>query len=125
MKIYFVIVGILIFLLGLYLLYRRFYFLKHSKLAEGKILSYEQRKFDNSIVYHPVITFKLEDGHISTFTSVAGSGWKQFPEGQTISVRYLPEKPQEAFINSFLHFWAAPVGCMVLGSAGITVMFVN
>ena len=74
MKVYFVIVGMLIFLLGLYLLYRRIYFLKHSALAEGKIVSYERRTLDGTRAYHPIIRFTLENGHVFTFTSVAGSG---------------------------------------------------
>jgi Protein of unknown function (DUF3592) len=124
MKVYFLIVGSLVFLLGIYLLYRRIYFLIHSQSILGKVISYEARTFDDSQVFYPVITFMLGNNQEYTFTSVAGSGQKQYPEGHVVTVRYLPEKPQDAFINSFLHFWAAPVGCIVLGSAGIAVLFV-
>ncbi len=124
MKVYFFIVGILILCLGLYLLYRRLSFLKKSQLTEGQIISYEARKIKQGYVYHPIVSFNLEQA-VYTFISPAARGWKQYPEGHLVPVRYLPEKPQEAFINSFLHFWAAPLGCMVLGCAGIAVMFVK
>jgi hypothetical protein len=107
MKVYFLIVGILITLVGLYLLYRRIYFLLHAQSAKGKVVSYEVRSFDDdSQDFYPVIRFSLEDG-------------------QEVPILYLPSRPQDAFIHSFLHFWAAPLGFLVLGSAGIATMFVG
>jgi hypothetical protein len=126
MKVYFLIVGILITLVGLYLLYRRIYFLLHAQSAKGKVVSYEVRSFDDdSQDFYPVIRFSLEDGQEYTFTSVAALNKKQYPEGQEVPILYLPSRPQDAFIHSFLHFWAAPLGFLVLGSAGIATMFVG
>ena len=122
MKVYFLIVSTLILVLGFYLLYRRLRFINKSQLMEGEIISYEARRLKQGYVYHPVVTFSVEQ-QTYTFTSPAGSGWKQYADGQTVSVRYSPEHPSDAFIDSFLHFWAAPVGCIVLGSAGIAVVF--
>ncbi len=124
MKIYFALVGCLILSLGIYLLYRRITFLKKAQSIEGKVISYEARRHKQGYIYHPVIQFHVEQ-NIYSFTSPAGSGWKQYPEGQAVPVRYHLDNPQNAFIDSFLHFWAAPVGCMVLGIAGVAVIFVK
>lgn len=37
------------------------------------------------------------------------------PIGSVVNLRYLPEAPEQAFIVSFLHMWAAPVGLLALG----------
>jgi hypothetical protein len=124
MKMYFFIVGSLIALVGFYLLYRRIYLLLHGQSTLGTVMSYEVRSLDDSQSFHPIIRFNLEDGQEYTFTSVAALSTKQYPEGQEVPIRYLSSRPQEAFISSFLHFWAAPVACLVLGGAGIAVMFI-
>jgi hypothetical protein len=125
LRIYFLVVGSLILVWGFWLLYRRLALLTHSKLAKGVVTSYQVRESDGTKVYLPVVSFIADDSHTYEFTSVAGGNSRPHPEGHSVPVRYNPTRPNEAFIDSFLHFWAAPLACIVLGVAGVAVIFVR
>ena len=42
--------------------------------------------------------------------------------GATVRVRYLPSNPTVAYIQSFLHMWAAPVACALLGIGALAAL---
>jgi hypothetical protein len=124
-RLYCALVGSVLLAVGFYLLYRRLVLFKHSSLVEGVVVSYEGRDNDGGKIYHPIVNFTATDGKAYEFVSVAGSGSRPHLGSHPVQVRYNPNHPKEAFIDSFLHFWAAPLGCIVLGVAGVAVVFVK
>jgi hypothetical protein len=42
-----------------------------------------------------------------------------------VRVLYLPANPRRAYIDSFLHMWAAPVALALLGAAGLYAPWVR
>jgi Protein of unknown function (DUF3592) len=124
MRFYFAFIGTLLLGLGFYLLYRRLILFKHSSLAEGTLKSYEARENDGTY-YHLVVAFTSQDGNQYEFVSVAGSGSRPYPEGHRLRVRYNSLNPKEAFIDSFLHFWAGPLAFIVLGIGGFVAVLVK
>jgi hypothetical protein len=120
-RIYFAVVGIALSILGIVLLYRRLRLLKRSSFATGKLVSYLVKSGSEPYqkYYHPIVTFQDSRGNDHTFTSVAGYDFEKYPQGKDLRIRYDASNPDDAFIDSFLHFWSAPFAVILLGIGGI------
>ena len=83
----------------------------------GRVVDYKISAIDESTSYQPVVEFFDKQGTLRSFTS--GAGWNDpRPKiGAEVTVCYLQADPNTAYIQSFLHLWAAPVACAVLGLA--------
>jgi hypothetical protein len=123
LKLYFLMMGISLLVLGFILFYRRLVAWK-GVTAVGHVAGHELRTIDDSTTYLPIIVFFDQQGKEIRFTSVAG-GSAQNPKIETeVRVCYLRSNPEIAYINSFLHMWAAPVACAILGLAAFAAIWV-
>jgi hypothetical protein len=115
MRLYFAFFAAVLIGGALWLLLRRVSVASSGRNTTGTIVAFESREDDGSVHYLPVVTFTDHRGNSHRFTSVAGSSEQSPPLGSSVAVRYLPQSPEQAFIVSFLHMWAAPLGMFVLG----------
>jgi hypothetical protein len=115
MRLYFAFCAAVLIASALWLLLRRLSVAASGRNATGTIVAFETREDDGSLHYLLVVTFTDHRGSSHRFTSVAGSSKQLPPLGSSVTVRYLPQSPERAFIVSFLHMWAAPLGMFVLG----------
>lgn len=74
---------------------------------------------DDTIYFLPIVEFRDSRGTPHRFTSVAGRSSATPVVGTAVSVRYLPGNPEVAYIQTFLHMWAAPLAFAVLGAAAL------
>ncbi|MGA3371763.1 MAG: DUF3592 domain-containing protein [Terracidiphilus sp.] len=97
-------------------------FLLRSIEVEGKILRLERSKdyYEFGHTFAPVFTFAAVDGTKYTVTSNVGSDPPGFTEGQSVRVRYKPECPENARINTFFQIWGTVIG---FGYAGMFCLF--
>lgn len=115
MRLYFAFFAAVLIAGALWLLLRRLSVAASGRNTTGTIVAFESREDDGSLHYLPVVTFTDHRGNSHRFTSVAGSSEQRPPLGSSVTVRYLPQSPERAFIVSFLHMWAAPLGMFALG----------
>lgn len=59
-------------------------------------------------VYCPIVEFSLPSGEKITFTSSYGTRPASHKIGQSVTVRYDPDNPQSADIDSTVSFWLFP-----------------
>jgi hypothetical protein len=59
--------------------------------------------------YHPVLRFKTVDGRDVTSISSSGHWCKTWQNGDTLLVRYNPEKPQWTEIDTLWNLWGGPL----------------
>ena len=122
MRAYLGLVGSVLLAAGAWLLFRRIALRLRSAVTQGVIITYETRRTEDGEVYLPVVSFQVEGGGAHQFTSVAGSD-RRPTVGSSVAVRYNRVNPADALIDSFLHYWAAPLGLLVLGAAGVWAWF--
>jgi hypothetical protein len=67
----------------------------------------------------PVIRFLTEKKEWITFRSVIGSYPPDYKEGDEVNVRFLPDKPEIAEIDSIRTLLYLPLGFLVLSIAGV------
>jgi hypothetical protein len=95
--------------LAAWLTWRRVAVLLSGGTAEGMVTEHERREIDESVGFHPVVTFVDHNGLRRHFTSSAGWSTPSPKVGAKVRVRYLRSDPDLAYIQSFLHIWAGPV----------------
>jgi len=88
---------------------RRVVVLKSGGRAKGVVTEHERREIDESVGFHPAVFFRDYEGTGHHFISNAGWSHPAPPIGTNVEVVYLSSDPTVAYINSFLHLWAAPV----------------
>lgn len=116
MRTYFLLVGIVLLVGAAWLAWRRAVVAWRGEAAVGQVVAFEERRgMEHERHYVPVVSFRDRRGNPHRFTSPAGSADRRPPIGSVVTVRYLPDAPEQAFIVSFLHMWAAPAGMLVLG----------
>jgi hypothetical protein len=121
MRAYFAFVGVAFLGLAVYLLGRRLSAQLRGDVVIGQIVGHESRTDDESISYLPIVEFADSRGVVHRFTSVAGGSSRSPAVGATVRVRYLADSPGVAYIQTFLHMWAAPLAFAVLGAAALAV----
>lgn len=70
--------------------------------------------------YYPVVRFTAGDGRTRELKMSEGSNWPDYETGDEVIVRYNPQKPLEARIDSFgsnALMWVLPVITGILGLA--------
>ena len=115
-------VGLILILYSAYGLINTLIFLHGSAAAMGLVIDVESKFMgeDNAIL--PIVTFVTEDGRPVQFTSNVGEGfiggWA-FRIGESVTVRYDPDNPTDARIDSFTQVWGSFYIPLLIGSAFI------
>ena len=115
MKAYLAFIGLTFVGTACYLLSRRLSTQLHGHGTSGRVVGHESRTDEGAVFYLPVVEFADAQGVVHRFTSVAGRSRRSPAVGARVRVRYLREDPGVAYIQSFLHMWAAPLAFAVLG----------
>ncbi|MBC7802728.1 MAG: DUF3592 domain-containing protein [Candidatus Parcubacteria bacterium] len=119
LRTYFAVVGVACIAGALWLGSRRLQLLFSGSTTVGRIEAFEAREDDGSLFYLPIVSFTDKLGRAHRFTAVAGRSTQTPRIGSAVTVRYLRADPDTAFIMSFLHMWAAPLGLAVLGAGAL------
>jgi hypothetical protein len=114
-RIYFALLGVALLAGASWLFYRRWRVALHGARTVGRVVAFEQREDEGSVYFLPVVEFSDAHAVVHRFTAVAGHTEQRPAVGSPIAVHYLAGSPELAFIPSFLHMWAAPLGLFVLG----------
>jgi len=92
-------------------------FRKEATITEGTVVDFATSRSDKGkTMYSPVVEYRDLSG---TSRQVTGSGSSSSPgydRGDKVPVRFMPENPEKARIDSFMENWFAP---LILGGMGI------
>lgn len=121
-KTFLLIVALALFALAVWLMVRRLRAHLGSAAAVGVVTGHERRELDDTVSYHAVVAFEDDRHESRQFTAVAGLPRPVPRVGARVRVCYLRGQPEVAFIDSFLHMWAAPVGVAAL-SLGVLLVW--
>jgi hypothetical protein len=105
--------------------------LKAGVSAQGTVVGAEKRRSSTGIgtwaptfipvtLYHPRVRFTTRDGRTVVFTSALGSPDSPLELGHRVPVRYHPDNPQQAQVDSPWG-WVVPGALGLLGGLGLLV----
>lgn len=99
-------------------IYRTRSFLLRSVEADGKVIRLQRSKNRGryGYTYAPVFMFAAADGNNYTVTSALRSSIPGLTEGQSVRVRYEPDHPEHARIQTIFQTWGTAI---VPGLAGV------
>ena len=114
--------------LGFRIFYNQIAFLKKSRLARGKLVDWKEVPSTVSrtprIDYYAVVEFEDADGRSHRVTSATG-GWPKprTPMGTRYPVRYSPENPKEARLDTVFDYWGPAVIILLFGAGVVVTSF--
>lgn len=82
-------------------------FLRTAVHAEGRVIANQRDGSGSKASYHPVVQFSTEDGEPVEFRGDIGSSPPAFDVGEVVGVRYQPDHPADARINTPMQMWFA------------------
>jgi hypothetical protein len=105
--------------------------LKAGVSAQGTVVGVEKRissagigtwapTFVPNTLYHPRVRFTTPDGRTVVFTSALGSPDSEPERGRPVPVRYHPDNPEQAQVDS-PWAWVVPGALGLLGGLGLLV----
>jgi hypothetical protein len=126
LQICFAVVGSASICFGLALLFRRAALRGRTTTAEGCVTAFVERPSEYSpssqeYFYYPQIEFTASDGNKYEFTPQVASQRKRPPVGAVLRVRYDPRRPHQAYVDTFVHYWGAPISLIVFGACCLVV----
>jgi hypothetical protein len=93
-------------------------FLAEASAAAGTVVEVHVRGVGRNAVSVPIFEFHTAEGRLQRAESLLGSGFQGFAVGETVAVRYDPNDPSRAEIDTFAMLW----GLAVL-RAGFAMLF--
>jgi hypothetical protein len=90
-------------------------FVRQSAIAPGTIVALTENRERDEISYFPKVTFRTPSGREITFQSEMGSSLDAGRIGHAVVVRYRPDQPHTAEIDSFMSLWGLALVFGVLG----------
>ncbi|MDQ7797433.1 MAG: DUF3592 domain-containing protein [Candidatus Edwardsbacteria bacterium] len=94
-------------------------------IAQGRVVAMQQGEVADDEEsprpsYYPMVEFRTPDGRSFQFKGSTGSSSPEFAIGAEVDVRYNPQKPQQAQLAKFSHFWLGP---LLLTVGGLLALF--
>jgi hypothetical protein len=91
-------------------------FVRLSLLTTGKVVEFKEESDVHRTYYRPVVEFCLNEKFKFRFQAAEANRWKPaYKIGETVGVRYLPDDPNVAQINSFRQVWGSVTDALVVG----------
>lgn len=90
-------------------------FLDGARETEGTVIALGRSRSSSSTTYYPVVTFNDARGQHIEFSSSSSSNPPAYSRGETVSVLYEVESPENARINDFMSLWGAVLILSILG----------
>lgn len=108
----FVVVGVCLLVGGFFSYKNTRCFIANSTVASGEVIdlvlqakSGSHSPRTNRGTYHPIIRFETESREAIEFMSNAGSNPPSYRKGDMVTVRYDPNDPYTARVDSFISLW--------------------
>lgn len=124
----FLVVGVVLTLLGLWLMQRARAFKRKALAAEGRYIAATWRTSRvNRYTAYPVVEFQTADGRTIQFEGRVGVPWARGKVGRSVKVLYDPTDPEEAVVDSLVEFRSPALIFLVVGilwSIAIVVLMV-
>ncbi|MGK7369289.1 MAG: DUF3592 domain-containing protein [Candidatus Halalkalibacterium sp. M3_1C_030] len=123
----FTLAGLSVIALSIYLGMQRAEFLGTALKANGKVIELIESRSDDSYVYYPRVEFSLaETDRVFTFRHESGSNPPSYSVGESVSVLYDPQNPQNAIIDAGIFNWTGTGLASILGilftAAGVSTL---
>jgi cytochrome c-type biogenesis protein CcmH/NrfF len=99
-------------------------FLTRAERAVGEVVRLEQHRGtgrSKQPTYAPVFEFKNSRERLHQVEELVRTGTAAHPVGSKVIVRYWPESPEYARIQSFSTLWLAPVGFFAVGGCFLAI----
>ncbi|CAG0930339.1 Inner membrane protein YmfA [Thermoflexales bacterium] len=112
----FIVIGLGLTLIGLWLMRRALTFKRKAQAAQGRYVDATWRTSRvNRYTAYPVIEFQTADGRTIQFEGRVGVPWARGKVGRSVKVLYDPTDPEEAVVDSVVELWFPALIFLLVG----------
>jgi hypothetical protein len=116
----FCIIGPIFVILGCYMIYDDYRFKVGTRRTWGRVVRNDLRFHTDAYLHFPIVEFTDEQsGKQWIIESTIGSNPPAYRSGDPVQVRYHPERPQEARLDTSMK-WGIPGVFILLGTISLT-----
>jgi hypothetical protein len=115
-------VGPAFLLLGVFLLYSSYYKLTHYPSVTGKVIRTIKNGYGKGNYFYPEIQFTTNNQQTITFDYYSYPP-TFYTTGDIVTILYNSKDPNDATINSFMTLWFWATMSLVIGAAGIWIIY--
>ena len=120
-------IGLVFVILGFSFFISTYTFLNKGTKTSGQVTKLVSMKSQmdrdwNRDLYYPKISFTDQKGEVITFLSNSGSNPSRYSVGNTVTVLYKQDSPQNVVIASFDNLW---LPTLIFGGAGVIVLVIG
>ena len=124
--------GLLFLTIGIVLIIKRIWFLRHARDVWGEVISMEERypfgpfhSWDQPAIpcALPKVRFTANNGITYEFVAYATTRFLSYQVGGFLPVVYNPKDPRKAYIKHMLPLWSGPVSISGLGIVLLLFVF--
>jgi hypothetical protein len=87
----------------------------------GRVVGFDERRDREDPGYFPIVRFTIDSGREVKFVSEAGSSQPSVQVGDVVPVRYRPDVPERAEVDSFMGLWGLVAMFAILSGAFLLV----
>lgn len=121
MNILVLLLGVGLFVLGLFSLKKSLKLTKNGISTMSKVVKVEQRSGTDEEGYKtnsyvPILEYTTEDNHKFTMTGESSKNNRTYKVGDSIKISYDPTNPQTASVHSFSSLWLTPGLILLVGA---------
>ncbi len=114
--------------LSVWIFYNQIAFFQRSRITYGELVDWKEvtnpRRGSSRVDYYAVVAFEDGDGTQHQVTSATGCWPKpRTPMGKRFPVRYSPEDPEEARLDTLFDYWGPAVIILLFGVSIFVVSF--
>lgn len=112
----FIVIGLGLTLIGLWLMQQARAFKRKALAAEGRYVDATWRTSRvNRYTAYPVIEFQTADERTIQFEGRVGVPWARGKVGRSVKVLYDPAEPEEAVVDSVVELWFPALIFLLVG----------
>lgn len=116
-----ILLGLAIISLGAVLLTMNLRFVRASQLTMAKVVGYRESKStdwndSHGTYYFPQFEFRTKTGRAVRAEANAGDAQPEWPVGETIPIRYLPDRPEKVRPDGARHVFVTPILIGLVGT---------
>jgi hypothetical protein len=88
-------------------------FRTNARSTVGTVYKHRIDEEDGTKVFHPVVRYVDNSGHVQTFVADGTADAPRLKPGERVNVLFDPAEPKQARIDTTLGRWGMPVACGV------------
>lgn len=127
-KIYFLVIGVIVSLFGVWALISSFILSIRGIVTTGTVVGFEEKKDSSKnggryVNYYPIIEYRDQGYSLTKFVYQSGNRKPKWKIGKSLRIVFDPNNPTRVNVHDFFSLWLGPILLLFMGAGACFVFF--